>query len=580
LLIPHSWRLLRNLGVVALLIAPLVWFVYLILNPGPSQDYRLSGFQELVSWVNIALIPLLAILALTTYLSTGNRQAEALAVAALIFAAVFPMHRLFTALQNDITFRFYSTPARFLFVALFLALSGKTARTPVAQRRRKVILVILVPAILTVILRFGLKGSLEDLIATQGSNLALVRDAMELLTILLAGIAALRLVGVEPSGEVPAPARLAAAFVLTAEQSLFLLLSDPPDPFWWGANVLWVMATLLEIWAMFSTADVSRFPEGPVDSQRSLTIGSKLGSYVIVGWLGEGGMGQIFKARHRRLNREVAIKVIRPQQLANPETLQRFHREARATARLSHPNIVHVHDAAETDGMHYLVMEYVNGKDLGELVLDRGPLPPPLACEYIRQASLGLQHAHECGLIHRDIKPANLLLTEDGTQVKLLDLGVARFLVPDESDLSVNELTQTGAVMGTPAYLAPEQARDPRHADIRADIYSLGCTLYHLLIGQVPFPGVTLAEVVLQHQLEEPAPIDERRPGIPPELQVVLRKMMAKRPEDRYQVPAEVVDALAPFAKIDPDVLAAWMAANTPPSTAVEISTQPLDPIK
>src|SRR5262249_5960744 len=159
--------------------------------------------------------------------------------------------------------------------------------------------------------------------------------------------------------------------------------------------------------------------------------------------------------------------------------------------------------------------EYVEGKDLAELLDRHGALPVPLACHYIRQACLGLQHAHERGLVHRDIKPANLLLTADGSQVKLLDLGVARFQHPDERDVSIAQLTQTGAVMGPPAYLAPEQARDPRHVDIRADIYSLGCTLYHLLAGQVPFDGVTLAEVVLRHQLEEPAPVEKMRPEVP-----------------------------------------------------------------
>jgi tRNA A-37 threonylcarbamoyl transferase component Bud32 len=560
---PRSWRLAKILAMAAVLAAPLAWLAYLIvrmLEQGRGQDYAVNQFQELVSWVNIALVPLLAILALTTFLSTGNRQAEALAVAALVFAAVFPLHRLFTAAQNDITFRFFGTPARCLFVILFVALSGRTAPVAPAGRRGRVFLILVLSGGLALLLRFGLKGFLEALAAHHSSALPWMYDLMELLTLVVAGYAALRLAAMTPSPEAPAPMRLAIALGLTAEQALFFLFSDRPDPFWWGANVLWTAATMLEIWAMFSTA--SRFPAGSGGPAGTLTIGATLGNYEIVGSLGEGGMGQIFKARNRRLRRDVAIKVLRPRQLASPETLERFQREARATARLAHPNIVQVYDAAETDGLHYLVMEYVRGKDLAALVLDRGPLPPALACEYIRQASLGLQHAHERNLIHRDIKPANLLLTADGRQVKLLDLGIARVQVPDDPDSSLSELTQTGAVMGTPAYLAPEQARDPRHVDIRADIYSLGCALYHLLTGQVPFPAVTLAEVVLQHQLEEPAPIDQWRPDIPSDVQAIVRKMMAKRPDERYQTPAAVTDALAPFARVDADLLASWGSGN------------------
>src|SRR5262249_18618884 len=246
----------------------------------------------------------------------------------------------------------------------------------------------------------------------------------------------------------------------------------------------------------------------------------------------------------------------------NPYAVRRFQREARAAARLSHPNIVQVYDAAEAGATHFLVMEYVEGQDLHHLIDHHGVLPVPLACAYIRQASQGLQHAHERGLVHRATNPANLLVTTDGRVVKVLDMGVARLQQPDDQDPKVSELTQTGAVMGTPAYLAPEQARDPRHVDIRADIYSLGCTLYHLLAGQVPFRGVSLAEIVLQHQLEEPAALDQARPGVAPEVQAILGKMMAKRPDDRYQTPSEVVEALAPFAAVDHETLLSWMTRD------------------
>jgi tRNA A-37 threonylcarbamoyl transferase component Bud32 len=572
----RSWRLARNLSLGVLLLAPLAWFFHLILDqtvaPGSQPEYEIDQFQELVSWVNIALIPLLALLALAAYLSTGNRQAEALAVAALAFAAVFPLHRLFTAAQNTTTFLFYGTPARFLFVVAFLAISGRTTPAPATGRRLKIFLLVLIAGSLGLV-RYTLKSYLDELAEQPNEFLTRSIDVLQLLTILLAGLAALRLAAAEPSPALPAPWRLAVAFGWTAEQSLFLLFSKPPDSLWWAANVLWGLSSVLEIWALFSILDAGNQAE-PGQTPRPVTIGSTLGHYAIEGWLGEGGMGQIFRARHRRLNREVAIKVIRPQQLTNPETIRRFQREARAAARLAHPNIVQVYDAAESDGNHYLVMEYVDGKDLADLVLDRGPPPVALACEYIRQAALGLQHAHEQGLVHRDIKPANLLLTADGQQVKLLDLGVARVLVADDTEEGLRELTQTGAVMGTPAYLAPEQARDPRQVDIRADIYSLGCTMYHLLTGRVPFQGVTLAEVVLQHQLEEPTPTDEVRPGVPPEVQAVLRKMMAKRPEDRYQTPAEVVEALAPFARLEAEELAGWIAGHYRPATPGDVSTK------
>jgi serine/threonine protein kinase len=220
---------------------------------------------------------------------------------------------------------------------------------------------------------------------------------------------------------------------------------------------------------------------------------------------------------------------------------------------LDHANIVPLLDASEENGTHFLVMEYVEGCDLAELVEKKGHLPVPVACDYIWQAAQGLQHAHERGLVHRDIKPANFLVTADGSLVKIMDLGVARFLQRDDQDLPMEELTVTGAVMGTPAYLAPEQARDSRQADIRSDIYSLGCTFYHLLAGEPPFHGVSLAELILCHQFEDPAPIEQKRPEVPAELAKILRKMMAKKPEDRFQTPAEVADAVRPLIGIAHD---------------------------
>jgi formylglycine-generating enzyme required for sulfatase activity/serine/threonine protein kinase len=283
-----------------------------------------------------------------------------------------------------------------------------------------------------------------------------------------------------------------------------------------------------------------------------------LGSYVLLERLGEGGMGAVFKARHRRLERLDALKVIRSEHVANPEAVRRFHQEAKAAARLTHPNIVAVYDANEANGIHFLAIEYLEGTDLGRLVKEQGPLSVELACEYIRQAALGLQHAHEKGLVHRDIKPANLFLNPQSGMVKVLDLGLARLQQQSADDTPAAGLTHSGAVMGTPNYMAPEQALHPHQVDIRADIYGLGCTLHYLLTGQPPFPGGEMAEKLVKHQLHEPVPVEQLRPDVPLKVAAIVRKSMAKRPEDRYQTPAEVAAALdhgAPVAGVQPSAI-------------------------
>jgi formylglycine-generating enzyme required for sulfatase activity len=247
------------------------------------------------------------------------------------------------------------------------------------------------------------------------------------------------------------------------------------------------------------------------------------------------------------LNRVVALKVTRKELLSDPTNERRFLREIQTTARLAHPNIVVVHDASRLDGTHFFAMEYIEGADLARLVKEKGPLPISRACDYARQAALGLQHAFEHGLVHRDVKPSNLLLTADGTIVKLLDLGVARCHETEGSDL-----TATGSVVGTPDYLAPEQATNSRAVDIRADIYSLGCTLYHLLAGHAPFPEGSSLEKALKHLHDTPSPIRQERPQVSAELAAVLDKMMAKKPSDRYQRPCEVAEALMPFCQESP----------------------------
>jgi serine/threonine protein kinase/Leucine-rich repeat (LRR) protein len=272
-----------------------------------------------------------------------------------------------------------------------------------------------------------------------------------------------------------------------------------------------------------------------------------LGSYVLMERLGEGGMGLVFKARNWKVGWVVALKVIRKERLTSPNVVRRFQREILAAAHLNHPNIVRAYDADEVGGRHFFAMEYVEGTDLARLVKEHGPLVVPLACDYVRQAALGLQHAHERGLVHRDIKPANLLLTRKGV-VKLLDMGLARLAGRVEGGDSRSTLTKEGIVVGTLDYIAPEQSLDAHGADIRADLYSLGCTLFFLLTGRVPFPARNPTEKLLRHQLEPPPRVDQLRPEVPPGVAAVVARLMAKRPADRYRTPADLAVALADVA--------------------------------
>ncbi len=256
-----------------------------------------------------------------------------------------------------------------------------------------------------------------------------------------------------------------------------------------------------------------------------------LGKHKLLDHLGTGGMSSVYLAEHVLMQRRVAIKVLPKTRVEDASYLLRFKREARAVAALNHPNIVRAYTLDNEGDIHYLVMEYVEGRDLQRMVKEDGPLPLEKAVDYIRQASAGLAYAHQMGLVHRDVKPANLLVDPDGV-VRVLDLGLARF--SDEEQASLTILHDEN-VLGTADYLAPEQAVDSHGVDGRADIYSLGCSLYFCLTGHPPFDEGTLPERLLKHQKDPPPPIRKERPDVPNDLVSICLKMMAKKPNTRFQ---------------------------------------------
>ena len=275
-----------------------------------------------------------------------------------------------------------------------------------------------------------------------------------------------------------------------------------------------------------------------VPDEPETPVPERLGDYRIVSRLGSGGMGTVYLAVHERMGREVAVKLLRPEIQRNPLLLRRFDREVRAAAKLSHPNIVAALDAREHAGLHFLVTELVVGRDLDQTVRLNGPLPIVDAADCLLQAARGLSYAHAQGVIHRDIKPANLLRAKDGT-VKILDMGLARLSNADPS--TDVHLTNTGVMMGTAAFMPPEQARDTRKADARSDLYSLGCTLFYLLTGKMAFAGATQIDMILSH-VNQPIPsLRKINPQIPVALDRIFQRLVAKNPDDRYQSADELL---------------------------------------
>ena len=265
----------------------------------------------------------------------------------------------------------------------------------------------------------------------------------------------------------------------------------------------------------------------------------RLGKYEIEKKIGAGGMGAVFLARDTELKRTVALKVLPRDKAENPTLVKRFRAEAQAAAQLRHPNIVAVYDSGEADGYLYIAMEYVEGQDLFEMVTRRGNVPIRRSIDIIKQIASALQHAYEQNIVHRDIKPSNLLIRRDGV-VKLTDLGLARSV----DDTLETNITRAGTTVGTVDYMSPEQARNSKLADIRSDLYSLGCTWYQMLTGSPPYPEGSVTNKLQSHAVKPVPDPRDKNSQVPEGLTAVIRRMMAKKPEDRYQTPAELIDEL------------------------------------
>ncbi len=279
-----------------------------------------------------------------------------------------------------------------------------------------------------------------------------------------------------------------------------------------------------------------------------------LNQYKILERIGKGGMAGVYRAVDGRSS-VVALKILPPSRARDPNVAARFQREARLALQLVHPGLVRTFDFGTCDNIPYLVMEYLEGVTLEALLRERRTLRPREAVRAAFLAALGLQHVHERGMVHRDVKPGNLMLCPApspqentlGSMVKVIDLGLGRMLFDPRSRDAQDELTGEGSLLGTPDYLAPEQARDPRRADIRADVYSLGCTLYKALTGAPPFPDTSLLRQLLRHGTEQPRPLRESSPALPEPLESIVATMLAKDPAQRFQTPGAAAEALKGF---------------------------------
>lgn len=275
-----------------------------------------------------------------------------------------------------------------------------------------------------------------------------------------------------------------------------------------------------------------------------LLEGQRLGHFDLHEYVGGGGMGAVFKALDTMLNRVVAVKVLSQEQSSDEETLRRFQNEAQSAARLDHENISRVFYVGEDRGWHYIVFEFIEGANLRDVVQNEGPLTLARAVSYTLQIADALTHASQRDVVHRDIKPSNVLITPDG-RAKLVDMGLARL---HQVEPVANDLTASGVTLGTFDYISPEQARDPRSADVRSDIYSLGCTLYFMLTGRPPFPDGTVLQKLLQHQGDQPRDPRTFRPELPEDLMKIMDRMLAKQPERRYSTPEELIAELTALA--------------------------------
>ncbi|MGL6097738.1 MAG: serine/threonine protein kinase [Fimbriiglobus sp.] len=285
--------------------------------------------------------------------------------------------------------------------------------------------------------------------------------------------------------------------------------------------------------------------------------GFTVGKYKLLERVGIGGMGQVFLGEHMFMKRRVALKVLPPAKAEHPAALGRFYREARAAGSLEHPNIVRTHDIDQDGNLHFIVMEYVDGANLLDTVKKFGPMPVGRAAHVIRQVAIGLDYAFRSGIIHRDIKPGNILVDRRGT-VKILDMGLARFYNDTSDMLTVKYDDKT--VLGTADYVAPEQVANSHAVDVRADVYSMGASLYFLLAGHPPFPQGTVSQKLLWHRTKDPTPIRELRPDVPEPVAQILQTLMRKDPNLRYQTPVDVAVALEP-----------WVPAFVPPPTTEEM---------